>query len=67
MRYEWLNTQAEVPDGFTADPTTDRTALLLGAAWKPVPQVAIKGDYQIHSTSAETGRNKLAVVLSYLF
>ncbi|NIP79277.1 MAG: hypothetical protein GWM90_08725, partial [Gemmatimonadetes bacterium] len=67
VRYEWLNTQAEVPAGFTADPANDRSALLLGAAWKPVPQVAVKGDYQVHSTEAETGRNEFALVLSYLF
>ncbi|MGK7310843.1 MAG: FAD:protein FMN transferase [Candidatus Longimicrobiales bacterium M2_2A_002] len=67
VRYEYLNTQAEVPDGFTADPARERTAILLGASWKPVPQVAVKADYQIQSNEAETGRSKFAMVLSYLF
>ena len=67
IRYEYLNTQAEVPEGFTADPARERTAILLGASWKPVPQVAVKADYQIQSNEAETGRSKFAMVLSYLF
>ncbi|HUE77143.1 MAG TPA: hypothetical protein VMM83_04310, partial [Longimicrobiales bacterium] len=67
IRYEWLDTQAEVPEGYAADPANERTAILLGASWKPVPNVAVKGDYQIHSNGAETGRNGFALVLSYLF
>ncbi|MFO7894310.1 MAG: FAD:protein FMN transferase [Longimicrobiales bacterium] len=67
LRYEWLNTQVEVPVGVTADPANESTALLLGASWKPVPQVAVKADYQLHSNQAETGRNQFAMVLSYLF
>ncbi|MBW3552971.1 MAG: FAD:protein FMN transferase [Gemmatimonadetes bacterium] len=67
VRYEWLNTQAEVPEGYAANPANERTAILLGASWKPVPQVAVKGDYQIHANEAETGRNGFSLVLSYLF
>lgn len=67
VRYEWLNTQAEVPEGYAANPANEQTAILLGAAWKPVPQVAVKGDYQIHANEAETGRNGFSLVLSYLF
>ncbi len=67
VRYEWIDTQAEVPVGVTADGSNEGTAVLIGASWKPVPQVAVKGDYQIHSTEAETGRNEFALVLSYLF
>jgi thiamine biosynthesis lipoprotein ApbE len=67
VRYEFVNTQTTVPEGFSANPAQERTALLLGAAWKPVPQVALKADYQLHSTQADTGRNQLVVVLAYLF
>jgi thiamine biosynthesis lipoprotein ApbE len=67
VRYEFLNTQAEVPEGFATNPARERTAILLGASWKPVPQVAVKADYQLHSNQANTGRNQFAMVLSYLF
>ncbi len=67
VRYEFLNTQTSVPDGFSVNPAREQTAILLGAAWKPVPQVAVKADYQLHSTQAQTGRNRFVVVLAYLF
>ena len=67
VRYEWLDTQKETAAGVTPTGANDVTAILLGASWKPVPQVAVKGDYQIHSTAADTGRNQFALVLSYLF
>ncbi len=67
VRYEWLDTEAGLPEGATATGGNERTAILVGASWKPVPEVAVKADYQIHSTEAETGRNQFALVLSYLF
>jgi hypothetical protein len=67
VRYEWINTQMELAEGATATGANEGTAILVGASWKPVPQVAVKGDYQIHSNEAETGRNQFALVLSYLF
>lgn len=67
VRYEALNTQARVPTGFSANPATERTGWLLGAMWKPIPQVALKADYQIHGNEASTGIDQLNVNLSYLF
>ena len=67
VRYEWLDTQVAVPEGVAANPATDRRAILMGASWRPVPQVAVKADYQIHTNGADTGRNEFALVLSYLF
>ena len=67
VRYETLNTQDEVPTGFTANPTNERTLWLLGAMWKPVPQVSVKADYQIHANEARTGINQFNVNVGYLF
>lgn len=67
VRYERLNTQDEVPAGFTADPATDRRILVLGAAWKPIPRIALKGDYQVHGNEADTGVDRFALALGYLF
>ncbi len=66
-RFERLNTQDEVPTGFVADPSTDRSILSLGVAWKPIVQVVLKADYQIHSNDADTGVDQLNVALGYLF
>ena len=67
VRWETLNTQDEVPAGFAANPATDRTAWLIGAMWKPIPEVALKADYQLHRNQAETGVSQFNVNLSYLF
>ncbi|HEU5040214.1 MAG TPA: hypothetical protein VFT84_05320 [Gemmatimonadales bacterium] len=67
LRYEQLNTQDEVPDGFAADPENDRQLVTVGAMWKPLPNVSVKADYQLLSNEAETGVNQLNVNLGYLF
>lgn len=67
LRYEKLNTQHEVPDGFAASPATDRSVLAVGAQWKPITSVVLKGDYQIHANEASTGVNQFNIVLGYLF
>ncbi len=67
VRYERLNPQDEVPAGFAPDPSNDRRILALGAAWKPIPNVALKADYQIQRNRATSGVNRLQVNLGYLF
>ena len=67
VRYEQLNTQDEVPEGFAATPANDRTILSFGVAWKPLFNIALKADYQIHRNEADTGVNQFNVNLGYLF
>lgn len=67
VRYEWLDTQDEVPDGFAADPANDRKLLLLGVAWRPITNLIVKADYQIHGNEAETGVDRLNAAIGYLF
>jgi hypothetical protein len=67
VRYEQLNTQDEVPAGFSADPANDRLLVTLGTMWKPLPNISLKADYQLVSNEANTGVNQLNVNLGYLF
>lgn len=67
VRYESLNTQAEVPDGFSADPANDVEVWTFGAALRPIPQLIFKADYQMRSTEAETGLDQFNVALGYIF
>jgi hypothetical protein len=67
LRYERLDTQDRVPEGFLADPANDRSFVTLGGMWRPVPTVSLKADYQIVRNDAETGVNQLNVNLGYLF
>jgi hypothetical protein len=67
VRYEQLDTQHRVPEGFTSNPANDRSFLTIGTMWKPVTNVSLKADYQIVSNQADTGVNQLNVNLGYLF
>jgi hypothetical protein len=67
LRYESLDTQDRVPQGFAADPANDLEVFTVGGMWKPIPQVALKADYQIRSNAARTGVDQLGVALAYLF
>lgn len=67
VRYEQIDTQDKVPAGFAANPANDRTILTLGAAWKPIPNVVVKGDYQIHRSAANSGLNQWNLSMGYVF
>jgi hypothetical protein len=67
VRYESINTQDRVPDGFAADPANDEQLVTLGAAWKPIVNIAIKADYQFRRNEARTGVDQFNVALGYLF
>lgn len=67
VRYEKVNTQDQVPAGFTADPANDHEAISLGAMWKPLGMIAVKAEYQIDRTGARTGVNRVNVNVGYLF
>jgi hypothetical protein len=67
VRYEQVNTQQEVPDGYAADPANDRQVISLGAMWKPISMIAIKGEYQVDRNGADTGVNRVNLSVGYLF
>jgi hypothetical protein len=67
LRWEKLNTQAEVPDGYSANPATDQQILTLGLAYQPIEQLIIKLDYQDVENQAGTGVDQFNVGLGYIF
>jgi hypothetical protein len=67
VRYEQLDTQAEVPAGFEKDPSTDRNVLVAGVDIKPIPGVVIKADFQSDRNEARTGTNRFHLAVGYLF
>ena len=66
-RYERVDTQATMPAGFERSGATDNTFNTVGVELKPIPNVAIKGEYQFVSNDAGTGRNQGNVNLGYAF
>ena len=66
-RYERIDTQHRVPGGFVRDLARDGVLRTLGIELKPIPNVAIKTDYQWVTNEAGTGRNQFNVNLGYAF
>ena len=67
MRWEQVNTQASVPDGFDHNPANDRQIITLGLSFKPIEQLVIKADYQIHKNKAKGGVDQFNVAFGYIF
>ena len=67
VRYEQIDTQHRVPAGFARDLRRDGIFKTLGIEVKPIPNVAIKTDYQWITNKAGTGRNQFNVNLGYAF
>jgi hypothetical protein len=67
IRWESINTQHEVPDGYQSNPANDREILTLGLAYQPIEQLIIKLDYQDVDDEANTGVDQFNVGLGYIF
>jgi hypothetical protein len=69
VRFESYDTQEEVAPGFQSTVTgaNNRTALSYGAMYRPIPQVAIKAEYQDLRNAAGTGVDQFNASLSYMF
>jgi hypothetical protein len=55
VRYELLKFHDEVPTGATKDPRLDVDLVVAGIAYKPIPTVALKSDWNWRRTAAQTG------------
>jgi len=69
IRYESYDTQDEVADGFESTVTgaNDRIATTWGLMYKPIPQIAVKAEYQDLKNAAGTGVDQFNVALGYMF
>jgi hypothetical protein len=68
VRWEQFNTQDEVPSGFDADPANDRSIVSFGTAYYPVPEVALKADFERWKDDApDTTGNRFNLGAAYMF
>jgi hypothetical protein len=68
LRHERYNTQAGVPDGVVRDDALARRITTLGLTYKPVYNVAFKGDYQLRRNRAGVGEGEfLNLGIGYQF
>lgn len=66
-RWETLNTQDQVPAGFSANPDTAIRNFTVGLEYKPIEQVVVKADYQNVHNRARTGADRFTLLLGYVF
>ncbi len=67
FRYDYANTQAAVAAGFVANPAFIRYTETVGLVYRPIPEIAIKGDYRRHEFGAGPSYNELAAALTWMF
>jgi len=67
LRWEQINTQQEVPDGWSADPANDEQLLTLGLAYQPIEQLIFKAEYQNIDNEAGTGVDQFNLSMGYIF
>lgn len=66
-RYEALNTQEQVAPGFSADPANDLAVKTCGVRYLPIPNVALKLDYQNFEQEAHTGVDQFNLGVGWSF
>ena len=67
VRYEQFDTQAEVPDGYVADPANDQEIWTFGVAYKPHPNIVFKADYVDRDNDAGSAIDIMRFSLGYVF
>lgn len=67
LRWEQVDTQAEVPAGYARKGSTDVEVLTLGLAYQPIEQLILKIDWQDREDAAGTGVDQFNVGLGYIF
>ena len=67
VRYETVDTQAEMPAGFERSLSTDNTYFTFGIELKPNPGIVLKVDHAWVSNDANSGVNQFNINLGYAF
>lgn len=67
LRYEKVNTQSSVPNGYTQDLSKDTSSTTLGVAFLPEPRIVFKADYKNVSNAAGTGLDQFNLQMGYVF
>ncbi len=67
IRFERLNTQADVPAGFVADGSKDIAVINLGLSYKPIPNVVIKLDYRNLDPKAGQIADEVNIGFGFIF
>ncbi len=66
-RFEKVNSHGSVPQGYLQDPAQNRKFHTFGMEFRPILNIAMKGDYQWIKNRAQTGQNQFNFNLGYSF
>jgi hypothetical protein len=66
-RFDYVDTQADVPAGLVANPALRRTIYTLGLVYRPIPGIGLKLDYRRHQFGAGNGGNEVASAITWMF
>jgi hypothetical protein len=67
IRWESIDTQKKVPDGYERNGATETEIFTLGLAYQPIEQIIIKLDWQDIDNAAGTGVDQFNVAFGYIF
>lgn len=66
-RYEDYDTQQSMPNGFAATGANNRNTLTAGVSYMPIPQIAIKADYNFNWNAANAGVDQFNMGLGFYY
>ena len=67
VRWERIDSQLAVPNGFRRDPANDVRVLTLGVNWYPIDQIVVKAEYQSRDDQASPGTDQWNALVGYVF
>ncbi len=67
VRYEDFDTQFKMPAGFAGDLANDRRSITTGISYLPIPQVALKADYQFNWNKANSGTDQFNLGIGFYY
>ena len=67
VRWETIDTQNELPAGFSKGGSRERDLLTIGLSFKPIDQLVIKADWRNEDDQAGTGVDQFNLGLGYIF
>jgi hypothetical protein len=66
-RFDYADTQADVPAGFVANPALRRYTYTAGLVHRPIMEIALKLDYRRHTFGAGDSANEVAAAITWMF
>lgn len=67
VRWEQIDTQADVPAGFSRSEANKAKIMTYGFSYKPLDQIVVKVDYQDYERGDGSGVNQYNALLGYVF